>query len=963
MPRPTQYRQPCPGCERPVRVSGPDQVGSKITCPRCGTAFAVKPEGSDGGLVVVSSRSRLILVSIAATVVLLGLVGWFAWPRRATPIESDSPAQTEKPQTAKPAPVGLATKWDDPLPANTFVVVAGVSSYADSNILPRPKAEVDARALARLFAEAAPSPKANRHVTLLVGQPLSGERKATRQAFLDAVRDVVSKAGENDLVVLAFLGQGAPFSTSGEGRCYLFADSTLAGRLKDGVPADEIEAILGGLRSKRLCALLDVNFRGWKAEGPLAQAETTLGKSPYRELLGDDGTAEHLPLPGRVLFLATNGLSASPDLAEHGLFTTALLEGLRGKADTAGGTEGYRPDGDQADGLITVDELSRWLNLRLFRLARENGAPQTDHFVLAGKEASFVLASNPAASAEREARLSKLEAAGLPAELAAEGRGLLARMPRRKELQSFRAEYVKLLAGEVTADRVRAFETRRAEMLGGLQLPEEEVKRFAADVTQVIGVVRDKCVREVRPAELTRRAVRALYELAEEPVPAAVRRSLEALADGDPESRLTEALALARAALGRRESLAGGKDLAGTLQRMLATIHSIMTYYDTEALRRQQTDLLGSFSGVGMQIRKDVKTDYLLVVTPIRGSPALKAGVEAGDLVTKIIREADSEGRPLARREETLTNRLPLNKATQLLMGKAGTKVAVEIQREGEPRPLLFELVRGTVASETALGFHRTAGGEWDYLLDREHKIAYIRIPLFTATTPAEVKALLPRLLKEKSMRGLILDVRFNSGGNFEAGLVVASQFAPAGSLVTMRPREGVKAERRWSNDPGPFIDLPMAVLVNGYTAGGCEVLAAALQDHRRAFIVGERSNGFGCVSGMERLDRPGPEGKGFLPGAVRVITATIHRPDGRCLHRWADSREEDDWGVRPGEYGREVKVKASERRAVAEHQREVETIQPARSWKRIPSPPDAQLDAALEQMRGVVARGAKKEK
>jgi len=143
----------------------------------------------------------------------------------------------------------------------TFVLIAGISTYADKEIKPRPKAEADARALYQLFTDKKYASGAN--VTLLVGNPEKGETKATREAFLKALKKVAEDADVNDLVVLAFIGQGGPLGDAGDRRCYFLADSNLKDRDKTAVAAEEIESALKKLKSKRFVALVDVDFKGF----------------------------------------------------------------------------------------------------------------------------------------------------------------------------------------------------------------------------------------------------------------------------------------------------------------------------------------------------------------------------------------------------------------------------------------------------------------------------------------------------------------------------------------------------------------------------------------------------------------------------------------------------------------------------------------------------------------------------
>src|SRR5262249_2201961 len=142
-----------------------------------------------------------------------------------------------------------------------------------------------------------------------------------------------------DPVIFAFFGNGGPLGELGDRRCYFASDSTFKGRDKDAVAAGDVADALKDLKSQHLAAFLDVDFKGYNGDANLS--DPGLGKSPYGEFLGDDGTEDHAPMTGRVVFLATNGLSTSLDLKDHGLFATVLLEGLKGAADK----DGYEPDG------------------------------------------------------------------------------------------------------------------------------------------------------------------------------------------------------------------------------------------------------------------------------------------------------------------------------------------------------------------------------------------------------------------------------------------------------------------------------------------------------------------------------------------------------------------------------------------------------------------------------------------
>src|SRR5262249_39725637 len=152
---------------------------------------------------------------------------------------------------------------------------------------------------------------------------------------------------------------------------------------------------------------------------------------------------------------------------------------------------------------------------------------------------------------------------------------------------------------------------------------------------------------------------------------------------------------------------------------------------------------------IGIQIRKDAGTDMLLVVTPIKGSPAYKAGLQAGDIITTVVREVDSQGKALPQTEVLSTKGLALNDAVKKILGQPGTKVKVIVQREGADKPLEFEITRGRVEVETAVGYKRNENDTWNYWVDKDNKIAYVRLTLFARNTYRDLKKITDDLIKE----------------------------------------------------------------------------------------------------------------------------------------------------------------------------------------------------------------------
>src|SRR5262249_9768042 len=203
---------------------------------------------------------------------------------------------------------------------------------------------------------------------------------------------------------------------------------------------------------------------------------------------------------------------------------------------------------------------------------------------------------------------------------------------------------------------------------------------------------------------------------------------------------------------------------------------------------KMEQDIGGRFPGVGIQIRKDSATDQLLVVTPIKGSPAYKAGIQAGDLITTVTREVDSLRKTLKPAEVTPTKGMKLCDAGQKITGKPGTKVKLTVQREGEEKPLEFNLTRGYVQVESVLGHKRKANDDWDYMIDPVNKIGYIRLQQFARNSYDDLKAVMSDLT-ERGIKGFVLDLRFNPGGLLDSAVEISDLLINDGVIVSIRDR------------------------------------------------------------------------------------------------------------------------------------------------------------------------------
>ena len=248
----------------------------------------------------------------------------------------------------------------------TRVVLIGIADYADKQIKPRPMAENDAKALYDLFTDKGYLGVEPDHIRLLLGKP-DAKRKseaATADNILKAARWLAESSKKDDLTIFAIIGEGAPLGDKAGQLCYLAADTKLAERSKTSVPAADLTEAFDKMRSRRFCAFVDVNFHGYKSE-PVKMPQPTLTGEAYREFVGPiDKDDENPTLLGRAVYLANSGLTASPDAEKNGIFTQAIVEGLRGKADK---------DGYEADGVVTTDELGSYLEKVVPELAEKFG--------------------------------------------------------------------------------------------------------------------------------------------------------------------------------------------------------------------------------------------------------------------------------------------------------------------------------------------------------------------------------------------------------------------------------------------------------------------------------------------------------------------------------------------------------------------------------------------------------------
>lgn len=281
------------------------------------------------------------------------------------------------------------------------------------------------------------------------------------------------------------------------------------------------------------------------------------------------------------------------------------------------------------------------------------------------------------------------------------------------------------------------------------------------------------------------------------------------------------------------------------------------------------------YVGIGIQVDVNPVTHDLVITGPTDDSPAFEAGVRVGDVIVKIA--------------GTAVNRLKPRESTENLRGLEGSMAHFTVERPPNRELIEFVVPRRRIATRTVLGLMRH-DENWDYFVDSPRGIGYVRIREFWENTPRDFEDAMAAMIAT-GLTGLVIDVRFNPGGDMRACLEVVDRFVGSGTLLTTRTRLGVEsAVEATSDDVLP--NFPLAVLINGSSASGAEILAGALQDHRRARVFGQRSYGKGSVQTVIPLE----DGR----SALRLTTAHYYLPSGRCIHREEDMDATSPWGITP---------------------------------------------------------------
>jgi len=288
--------------------------------------------------------------------------------------------------------------------------------------------------------------------------------------------------------------------------------------------------------------------------------------------------------------------------------------------------------------------------------------------------------------------------------------------------------------------------------------------------------------------------------------------------------------------------------IEAAIQGMLSSMDPHSSFLNADHFKDMQVQTKGQFGGLGIQVSMD-PSGLIKVISPIDDTPAYKAGIKAGDLISHLDGERVSG--------------LTLNQAVDKMRGAVGADITMTVRRNGE-KPFDVTITRAVIKVPS--------------VRDRmEGDIGYIRITSFTEQTEIGLKRSIEKFNKEKGdlLKGIVLDLRNNPGGLLDQAIAVSDAFLNSGEIVSTRSRRAEDTQR-FNARPGDIADgLPIVVLINGGSASASEIVAGALQDHARALILGTRSFGKGSVQTIMPLG---------VNGAMRLTTARYYTPSGRSI-------------------------------------------------------------------------------
>ena len=300
------------------------------------------------------------------------------------------------------------------------------------------------------------------------------------------------------------------------------------------------------------------------------------------------------------------------------------------------------------------------------------------------------------------------------------------------------------------------------------------------------------------------------------------------------------------------KSYAGSGESYEAIRGMLASLEDPYTrFLDPKEFKEMQIDTSGELMGVGIQLSLDQQTKELIVVAPIEGTPASRAGVQPKDVIVSI--------------DGASTRGMSTEDAVKLIRGPEGSEVVLGLRRQGSV--ISVPLTRARIEINAVKASVNTS-------LDGSTSVGYIRLKQFNANAAREMRAAI-KSHENEGVQGYVLDLRSNPGGLLEASIDIARQWLNEGTIVSTRTREGIRDIRRATGSA--ITDKPMVVLIDQGSASASEILSGALQENDRAQLVGQKTFGKGLVQAVRGL----ADGSGMTVTVAKYLT-----PNGRDIHK-----------------------------------------------------------------------------
>ncbi len=309
--------------------------------------------------------------------------------------------------------------------------------------------------------------------------------------------------------------------------------------------------------------------------------------------------------------------------------------------------------------------------------------------------------------------------------------------------------------------------------------------------------------------------------------------------------------------------------LRNAIQGMVGGLDPHSALLDSQEMSEVEAETTGRYGGLGIEVTKE--NGGIRVISPIDGTPAYEAGILPGDLIIQL--------------DDQSTSRMNLMDAVNSMRGQPGTDITLIVIREGSDGPLEFKLTRAVIRIKSVHSFFLEPG------------FGYLRITQFQTTTPELTRTQIKKLISDSdSFDGLVMDLRNNPGGELHSAIGVSDIFIDSGLIVSTRSRNSAHVSE-FRSTPGDIIEgIPLVVLVNEGSASASEIVAGALQDHKRAIIMGENTFGKGSVQTIVRLNKD---------TTLKLTTDRYYTPNDRSIQasgivpditvEWRDIEESDD--------------------------------------------------------------------